>query len=162
MERIGQIVNTHGIKGELKIKTASDFLSERFGVGNSLFIEIDNKYQEFEISSFRVHKSFVLVSFKDLLDINLVEKYKGYIVYQELEELELEEDEYMYSDLIGLEVYNQNNVKLAKVINVEQYPAQDILVVLTNENKEKRIPFVSAIVLEVSDKIVIEELEGLL
>ena len=65
---VGRIINTHGIKGELKIINESDF--DRFKVGNTLFILKDNKYEEVKISSVRYHQNFVLITINGLNNIN--------------------------------------------------------------------------------------------
>ena len=74
---IGKIVNTHGIRGELKVMPNTDSLEERFAKGNEVFIHYGKDTIYFEIDSFRIHKGCVLVTFKDHHHINDVEKYKG-------------------------------------------------------------------------------------
>ena len=73
---IGKIVNTHGIRGELKVMPNTDSLEERFAKGNEVFIHYGKDTIYFEIDSFRIHKGCVLVTFKDHHHINDVEKYK--------------------------------------------------------------------------------------
>ena len=74
---VGKIVGTHGIKGELKVKSYTDFNEVRFGKEQTLYIKFHNAYQEDCVHSYREHKGHVLVAFTDLLDINKVEKYIG-------------------------------------------------------------------------------------
>ena len=73
---IGKIVNTFGIKGELKIQSYSDFDALRYKKGNTVYVRKDGKYLPFRIASFRSHKGFSLVSFAEHQNINLVEQYK--------------------------------------------------------------------------------------
>ena len=79
--RIGKVVNTHGLKGELKISSESDFDDIRYKKGNTVYLRTEEGYVPFEVATFRLHKGFPLVSFKDFQDINLVEKFKNCIVY---------------------------------------------------------------------------------
>lgn len=79
--RVGKIVNTFGIRGELKVDAYTDFPDERFQVGNSLFVRFHNEDVELEISRHRVHKGYDLITFKDLENINFVEQYKGCFLY---------------------------------------------------------------------------------
>ena len=96
--KIGKIVGTHALKGELKIRSFSDFNDQRFVVGHKLYL--NEIVDPFIIKTVRVHKGNYLISFEGLQDINLVEKYIGYNVYGLKEDVELDDDEYFYDDLI--------------------------------------------------------------
>ena len=63
---IGKIVNTFGIKGELKIRSYSDFDAERYKKGSTVYVLKDGSYLPFVTASYREHKGFPLVSFRDL------------------------------------------------------------------------------------------------
>ena len=78
---VGKIVNTHGIKGELKVKASTDFIEERFQKGATLYLEYQGQTIEMTVASHRFHKGHVLVTFENHRDINLVEKYKGCLLY---------------------------------------------------------------------------------
>ena len=157
---IGTIVNTHGIKGELKVKVSTDFIEERFKKGNHLYIDFNGNKEEVVVKSYRIHKGHVLVTFNDLLDINLVEKYKGCQLLADKDLDLLDDDEYYIGDLIGCEVYNRDEM-IGKVKDVQLYDHHDILVV---EGKEKiMIPYVDAFVKEVDieqGRIDVELIEG--
>ena len=73
---------------------------------------------------------------------------------------ELEENEYYYSDLIGLEVVNQNNEKRGVVLEIRELPQADYLVVNYN-GKKVLVPFIPEFVVDVNDKIIVNEIEGL-
>lgn len=77
---VGKIVNTHGIKGELKIISKTDFPEDRFKPGNILYIRDNGKINSYEIKSHRTHKQFEMITFKGLENINLVENLKGKIL----------------------------------------------------------------------------------
>ena len=70
---IGKIINTFGIRGELKVNSYTDFAKERFKKGSTVYV--GEKHLPFTVKGYREHKGFLLVSFKDHEDINLVEKY---------------------------------------------------------------------------------------
>lgn len=105
---IGKIVGTHGIKGELKI--ISDFERKDLIFKTGLFIYIDKEYNKTLINSYRQHKNYDMVTINNLNNINDVLKYKGKEVYINRNELTLNDDEYLYADFIGMEVYNQNDI----------------------------------------------------
>ena len=85
-----------------------------------------------------------LISFEGLQDINLVEKYIGYNVYGLKEDVELDDDEYFYDDLIGCQIIN-NDQEIGKVESVYFNGAHDVLTVQT-ANKKIAIPYVDAFI----------------
>lgn len=157
---IGQIVNTHGIKGELKVKSSTDFVEERFQKGAHVFIDDHGNMIDMEVLSHRFHKGHILVTFKNYQDINLVEQYKGCMLYANKDLDLLDEDEYYVGDLIGCEVYHGDKM-IGKVKDVQLYDHHDILVV---QGKEKiMIPYVDAFVLDVDieeNRIEVSLIEG--
>lgn len=158
--RIGKIVNTHGIKGDLKVQIHTDFVEERFKKGQMIYIDYQGMKIEKVIYHARMHKNHILIAFDDELDINLVEKYKGCSIYAQKEEELLDEGEFYVSDLIGLDVYNYGK-HIGKVKDVRLYDHHDILVV--EGEKDVMIPYVDAFVKEENlDKgqIFVELIEG--
>jgi 16S rRNA processing protein RimM len=158
---IGRVVNFHGIKGEVKIVSDSDFTAERFAVGN--IVKIDN--QNYEISSYRVHKNFHLLKFKGIKNINQVKHLKGQDVLQDDDsvELVLEEGEFHFDEIIGLDVVTDQDEMIGKVVNIFQTGANDVWVV--EGEKEYMIPYIEDVVKEVNlenGKIMITPMEGLL
>ena len=97
---VGKIVNTHGIKGELKVKSDFERKDLVFKKNFLLYIE-DTPY---EIESYRVHKEFDLITLKNYNDINLVLPLKNKDVYVKRSDISLKEGEYLYLDLIGSSV----------------------------------------------------------
>ena len=160
--KCGHIMTTHGLKGDLKIKNLSDF--DRFKKNNKLYILHNDEYISVIVNKSSPFKdNTLLVSFKDLLDINLVEKYHGDDIY--ISDLERENDEldgdYYYSDLVGKMVVNQNGVEKGIVLEIKELPQCDYLVVDYNK-KNVLIPFIDEFIIDVTDeKIIINEIEGL-
>ena len=161
--RIGKIINTFGIKGELKILSMTDFPDERFAVGAHLFIRRHKQDIEVEVTSHRVHKGYDLITINNLRDINLVEQYKGLECFAYKDEELLDEDEYYFNDLVGCEVYNYG-VPIGKVIDVYENMYQDILAV-DYQGERIMIPYVDAFVkdIDIADKrIDVELIKGFL
>lgn len=154
---IGKIIGTFGIKGELKVFSESDFIDQRFKKGNELILKSNKSELTVKISSFRIHKNNVLITINNLLNINDVEKYINYDIYT-IQELELDEDDYYIDDLIGLDVYNEQNILIGKVVDVISIPSNDILEVETKD-KKILIPFINDYIIEINDKIIIKEME---
>lgn len=112
---IGKIVNTHGIKGELRI--LSDFeKKERIFIPAFPIYIGKTKIKEI-IKTYRHHKTFEMITLENYSNINEVLKYKGLDVYIKREDMHLKPDEYLYEDLIGLQVYEENK-KIGKIDNI--------------------------------------------
>lgn len=112
---IGKIVSTHGIKGEVKI--ISDFFEKDKIFKKGFKLYITPLYHEEVINTYRVHKNYDMVTFNGYNDINEILKYIGMGVYIKRSDLDLKEDEYLLSDLIGYVVYD-NNKLLGKVSGI--------------------------------------------
>lgn len=105
---VGKIVNTQGLQGEMRVLSVTDFAEDRFKQGKTLalFDPKDNFVMDVVIAGHRKHKNFDIIKFKDMYHINLIEKYKGYSLKISEDNLtELEDGEFYYHDIIGLEVY---------------------------------------------------------
>lgn len=164
---VGKILNFHGIKGEAKVgysKNQQDFFLSL----DSVFINKDNNYSELKISSIRQNKNFLIVKFKGIDDINDILPYKGCLLFVEEKVIRdnLDEDEFLIDELVGLEVFdNEDGKKLGFVIGVSNNGAGDLISVKTNSKNISLIPFVKAIVPVVdikNKKIIINNIEGLL
>ena len=103
---VGKIVNTHGIKGELRIKSDFERKDLVFKVGNKIII--DN--EEHVIRSYRYHKIFDMITIDEYDNINDVLKYVGKNVFVSRLSLKLKTSEYLLSDLIGLNVVSNDMV----------------------------------------------------
>lgn len=159
---IGKIVNTHGIKGELKILSNSDFIEERFAVGSEVFLYFGKDKLTFTIDSFRMHKGCVLVTLKGYHNINDVEKYKGLELFVEVDGSE--DDDYYYFELEGCEVYYQDEL-IGVVSEILESEAHEILRVSRVNEKDVLIPYVERFILDVdveTKRIDIDVIEGML
>ena len=103
---IGKIVNTHALKGEVRIVSDFEFKDRIFKENTLLYIG-ENKDKEI-IETYRKHKQFDMVKFKGIDYINDVLKYKGSKVYIDESILNLKDDEILISELINMDVYNDN------------------------------------------------------
>lgn len=160
---IGKIINTHGIRGELKVYPTSDQLEERFAPGENVYLTYDKKTLEFEIESVRVHKGVLLVVFKDHHDINLVEKYKGCMLFVEASH-EDEEDDYYYFELIGCKVM-ENDEEIGIVTEIIETQAHEILRVKRDNQTDVLIPYVDEFIEDVNvdeQIITVNLIEGML
>ena len=112
--RIGKIINTFGIKGELKIDSDFEY-KERVFINNFSMYIGEEKNKEI-VDTYRIHKNYDLVCLKGYTNINEVLKYKGNNLYILRSDLLLKDNEYLLNDLIGFRVYDDDKL-LGVVIN---------------------------------------------
>ncbi len=163
---VGKILNFHGIQGEAKVgfsKNQEDFLSSL----KFIFVKQGHEYIKFNIKSIRFHKNFALMKFDGINSINELMEFKGAFLYVEESTIResLEEDEFLIDELVSLEVFDQNGEKVGFIVGVSNNGANDLLSVKTKSKKIVLIPFVKAIVTNVSikdKKVVINKIEGLI
>ena len=164
---VGKILNFHGIKGDLKVgysKSQLDFFLSL----NTVYVCEDGQYLPMEIEYSKPHKNIIIVKFKDYNSINDVLQLKGCLLFVEDSVIRenLDEDEFLIDELVGLDVCdNESGKKLGFVIGVSNNGASDLISVKTNSKKVSLVPFVKAIVPVVdlkNKKIMINNIEGLL
>jgi 16S rRNA processing protein RimM len=166
---VGKVVNTHGIKGEIRVISSTDFAEERYKIGNTLFLFMDEKKDpiELKVASHRSHKNFDLLTFEGCLDINVVEKFKGGILKipeSQLNPLE-DENEFYFHEIIGCEVYTISGEEIGRIKEILTPGANDVWVIKGKGGKEILIPFIEQVVKHIdvkNKKILIEPMEGLL
>ncbi len=162
--QVGQIVNTRGIKGEIKIYPLTDDPA-RFYDLETLWINHKDSFLNFEIQAVSIHKNMVFLKLKGIDDINEAEKYKNdYVLIDRKDAIPLEEDQYFIFDLIGCDVRTLEGQYVGKVTDVLQTAANDIYVV-KDKDKEALIPAVAQFVkkVDIEEKcILIDPIEGLI
>lgn len=157
---VGKIIGTFGIKGELKVYSESDFLAYRFRKDATIFLVSKKEQIKVNVLSMRKHKNNVLLSIHNLNDINLVEKYIGYDIYVDaLDVPPLKDDEYQLDNLIDLDVYDEEDYYLGKVVDFIEVP-QGYIMDVRNEGKKTLIPFVDEFIIDIlEDKIIVKVIE---
>ncbi|MBQ9246854.1 16S rRNA processing protein RimM [bacterium] len=163
---IAKILNFHGIKGEAKLGFTKG-REKQVELLKKVFVKKDDNYKELNVSSVRFHKHFAIIKFKEFSTVNDVEEYKGCDIFLNKNEVEksLENNEYLVSDLIGMQVFDTDDCCLGEVIGIGENLANDILSVRDNNNKQHLVPFVKEIVPIVdlkNKRIVINNIEGLI
>ena len=99
---IGKIVNTHALKGEVRLISDFEYKEKVFVINNELYIGKEKNKETIE--TYRKHKNFDMIKFKGIETINEVIKYKGQKVYILKETLNLGEDEILIDELIDMQV----------------------------------------------------------
>lgn len=145
-KQVGKIVNTQGIKGEIRVLSNSDFKDIRFAEGNKLEAQMRRESEIIEIERHYTHKNFDILKLKGYDNINDVLKFKNALLLgEELTDEALGDGEYFVEQIVGLTVVDQdgNNVGTVKAINTQSY--QKLLTIETS-GKDAMIPYVDEFV----------------
>jgi 16S rRNA processing protein RimM len=163
--QVGKIVNTHGIRGEVKVIPLTDD-PRRYDELKEVFVGTDNEKDVFYIENVKYLKNTVIIKFKESIDMNYAQKLKEMFIYVDRKNaVKLSEGRYFIFDLIGMEVFELDGKRLGILKDVLQTGSNDVYVVKNDQNKEILIPALKSVIKEVSvgDKIMKVVLpEGLL
>ena len=162
---IGQIVNTNGLKGVVKVNPFTDDIS-KFEDLKYVYIQLKNELKKVKIEQVRYNKNQVLLKLEGIDSIEEAEKYRNFYLKTEKESQEdLGEDTYYIVDLIGLDVYSDKNEYLGKIEDVFPTGSNDVYVVIDNLGKQILIPAIADVVKEVdlkNKKMTINLIPGLI
>ena len=162
---IGQIVNTFGIKGVVKIKPFTDDI-KRFDNLEKVYVETNKNKKQYEIEEVKYHKDMVLIKFKGIDKIEDAELLRNsYLKVDRKDEPELDEGTYYIVDLLGLDVYSDEGNLLGKLDDIFNNGSTDIYVVKDELGKQLLLPAISDVIKEINleeKKIVVHILKGLI
>lgn len=162
---IGQIVNTNGLKGVVKVNPFTDDIS-KFEDLKYVYIQLKNELKKVKIEQVRYNKNQVLLKLEGIDSIEEAEKYRNFYLKTEKESQEdLGEDTYYIVDLMGLDVYSDKNEYLGKIEDVFPTGSNDVYVVKDNLGKQILIPAIADVVKEVdlkNKKMIINLIPGLI
>ncbi|ASF28800.1 MULTISPECIES: ribosome maturation factor RimM [Bacillus amyloliquefaciens group] len=165
---VGKIVNTHGIKGEVRVISKTDFAEERYKPGNTLYLFAEGAAEPVKVTvnTHRLHKQFHLLQFKEMPSLNEVEHLRNMIIKVPEEDLgELEEDEFYFHEIIGCEVVSEDGELIGTVKEILTPGANDVWVVARKGKKDALIPYIASVVKDINineKKIKIHVMEGLI
>ena len=162
---IGQIVNTFGIKGMVKVKPFTDDI-RRFDDLEKVYIENNKSRKEYEIEEVKYHKEMVLIKFKGVETVEVAELLRNYYLKVKREdEPELEDGTFYIVDLLGLEVYSDEGKLLGKLEDIYNTGSNDIYVVKDELGKQLLLPAISDVIKDINikdKKIIVHILNGLI
>lgn len=161
---IGQIVNTFGIKGLVKVKPWVNDIT-RFDELKTIYVKIKNSLQQYEIEEVKYHKNMVLLKLKGIDTIEQAEKLRNaYIEIDRKDAIPLEEGTYYIVDLLNLDVYSDEGEKLGIVEDIYNTGSNDVYVVKNEVGKSILLPGIPDVIKNVdleNKKIVVHLLKGL-
>lgn len=162
---IGQIVNTSGLKGVVKVKPFTDDI-KKFSNFKTIYISIKKELKEFEIENVRFSKNMVFIKLKGIDTIEDAENYRNlYLKIKRDKDEILDEDSYYIVDLIGCTVFSEDEEFLGKVDDVFSTGSNDVYVVKSDDGKQILIPAIKDVIKKVdiqNKKITVHLMEGLI
>lgn len=161
---IGQIVNTFGIKGMVKVAPFTDDIT-RFDNLKNVIVVTRKERKAFEIEEVKYHKNMVLLKLKGVEKVEEAENLKNsYLEIERSQAAKLDEGTYYIVDILGLEVYTDNNQFLGKVDDIFNTGSNDIYVVKDEMGKQILLPAIKEVIQKIdldNSKIIVHLLKGL-
>lgn len=140
---VGVIANTHGLRGEVKVVSRTDFPDKRFVKGSRLLVEAGQGTPLLSVTlgSARQHGTAYLVAFEGYDHIDQVERFKGSTLVVPRDQLvKLPEGEYFFHELVGCSVFDDEGSMLGTLVEVLTPGANDVYVVRTPEGRSILLP----------------------
>lgn len=164
MLRVGVITSTHGVRGEVKVFPTTDD-AKRFKTLKKVILD-GRELLELSIEQVKFFKNMVILKFKGYDNINDVETWRQRdLLITRDQAVELKEDEYFITDLIGLTVVNEEEAVLGRVKDVLETGANDVYVVELTGGKELLLPAIKDCILNVDlegGRMKVHVLDGLM
>lgn len=162
---VGQIVNTFGIKGFVKVYPYVDDI-KRFDNLKTIYLKSKNKENKFEIEEAKYQKNMVLLKLKGIDTIEQAEILRNsYIEIERKDAVKLEEGQYFIADLLGLDVYIDTGEKLGTLDDIYNTGSSDIFVVKNELGKQFLLPYIDEVVKNIDlekGKITVHLIDGLI
>lgn len=163
--QVGVISSTHGVRGEVKVFPTTDDMN-RFKKLKQVILDTGKEKRILEIQGVKFFKQFTILKFKGIDNINDIEKYKGKSLFVDREHaVKLKKDEYFIADMIGMDVYTEENTFFGVLKDVIETGANDVYSISTEEYGEVLVPAIKQCILNVDiehGKMTIHLLEGLI
>lgn len=161
---IGQIVNTFGIKGMVKVKPFTDNI-ERFSNLEKIYIKNKSGQTEYKIQEVKYHKNMVLIKFEGIENPEQADLLRNsYLIVDRETEEPLEPGRYYIVDMIGLDVFTDENEYLGKLEDIYNTGSNDIYVVKNELGKQVLLPAIEDVIKNIdmdNKKVIVHLIPGL-
>lgn len=162
---IGKVVSTQGNKGEINVLPLTDS-TDRFKDLTNVFLRNNHSQTISDIEKIRIKKDMVILKLKDIENIEEAKMIVGsFLEIERKDAVKLSKDTYFIFDIIGLEVYTDNNIFLGKVENVISTGSNDVYIVKGKDKKELFIPAIREVIKNINlekKRMTINMVDGLI
>ena len=168
MFTVGTIVGTHGLKGEVKVMSRTDYPELRYAPGSKLVLHAKQRQgtSQLVVKTARMHKSLYLVVFEGYETLEQAESLRGAdLKIERTDAPSLPDGEYWIDDLINCQVITESGEVVGSITDVLSPGANDVYVVRQPNGKDVLIPAIPACILDVdveNKKMNIHLLHGLI
>ena len=161
---IGRVIKARGLRGEIKVEPLSNVL-DRFKFLHEITLELKNGENiNFNIEYSRISGVNIILKLNGIDDRDAAEKLRSAYINVTLDNVApLDNKSYYIFDLVGMGVFDSGNNKIGSVTRIEQYPANDVIVV-EKETEEIIIPAIKEFIVGIdlkSKKLTVNLPEGL-
>ncbi len=147
--QVGIIANTHGVRGEVKVFPTTDDAA-RFDKLKEVILDTGEQKTTLHIMERKYHKNMVILRFREFVNINEVEKFKGNGLFVTRENaVPLQKDEYFIADMIGLNVIEEDGEVLGELSDVLTTGANDVYIIKKENTPDLLIPAIKECILDV-------------
>ena len=161
---IGKVVSTQSNKGEVNVLPLTDSI-DRFKKLDNVFLRSKKSQTILSVEKIRKRKDMVILKLKDIENIEEAKMIVGsFLEVERKNAVKLPKETYFIFEIIGLEVYDENNIFLGKVENVISTGSNDVYVVKSKDKEELFIPAIREVVKNVNlekKRITIKMVDGL-
>ena len=161
---IGKIVSTQGHRGEVRVLPSTDF-PERFQSMSEMKVSLNGQIRVMHPEKVWPHKGFIIIKFKEILDMNQAELLRDAVIHISREELtQLPVGTYYIFQIVGLDVFTEEGRFLGTIKEVLATGSNDVYIIQREGQKDLLIPAIKQVIKEVDierKKMVVELMEGL-
>lgn len=162
--QVGVITSTHGVRGEVKVFPTTDDV-RRFKKLKEVILDTGKTKVNLEIEGVKFFKQMVILKFKGIDTLDDVAKYRQAGLYVTRDNaVKLNQDEYFIADLMGLEVYDEEEQLIGSLEDVMETGANDVYVIRRTDGSELLLPAIKQCILDVdiqNRRMIVHVLEGL-
>ncbi len=147
--QVGIITSTHGVRGEVKVYPTTDD-ARRFKRLKEVILDTGKEKLTMEVEGVKFFKQMVILKFKGIDTLNDVEGYRQKSLYvTRANAVRLSKDEYFVADLIGINVFDEENNQLGTLEDVLSTGANDVYEIKLLNGKELLLPAIKQCILKV-------------
>ncbi|MBQ1172136.1 MAG: 16S rRNA processing protein RimM [Lachnospiraceae bacterium] len=138
--QVGILSSTHGVRGEIKVFPTTDDV-KRFKKNKEYILGTKNGNMDVRVESVKFFKQFVILKFEGIDTLDDILAYKGCSLYvNRAHAVKLQKDEYFIADLIGMEVFDEDENYIGKLTDVLETGANDVYEITTEDEKTYLFP----------------------